>query len=481
MKTSSIKKNFLMNVILTLSSIIFPLITFPYVSRVLLPEGTGKVAFATSVIAYFNMFAQLGIPTYGIRACARVRDDKEKLSKVTMELLYLNVFFAILSSIAFIFSVYLIPKFRSDSALFLIMGITILLNAIGMSWLFQGLEQYTYITIRSVIFKFIALIAMLLLVHDKTAYVIYGGITIFASSASNILNLFYSKKFINYRREKLFPWRHLKYILIFFAMSVATTIYTNLDAVMLGFMSTDIDVGYYNTAVKVKGLLTSIVTSLGAVLLPRSSYYIEHKEYEEFTEISTKALNFVFVIATPLMIYFILFAKQSIYILSGSAYDGSIVPMQIIMPTLLFIGLSNIIGFQILVPTGNEKVVLYSEIAGALTDLIINAILIPNYKSSGAAIGTVVAEFIVLLVQYLFVKDSVNPMLKNISFWKIVIAISISVFASTWVNKLSLNNFLTLITSAIIFFVVYFMSLLAMREKFTKYLFEQSIKKIIRK
>ena len=177
-----------------------------------------------------------------------------------------------------------------------------------MEWLYKALEQYTYITVRSVIFKFIALIFMFFLVHKQTDYVIYGGITIFAASASNILNLINAHKFINLKPVGNYNFRrHLKPVLIFFAMSCATTIYTNLDTVMLGFMTTDTDVGYYNAAVKIKVILVSVVTSLGTVLLPRASYYIQRGELKEFHRITRKALNFVFLMATPLFVYFMRF------------------------------------------------------------------------------------------------------------------------------------------------------------------------------
>lgn len=398
MKKKSIKLNFVMNIILTMSSFIFPLITFPYVSRVLLPVGTGKVSMATSVITYFSMFAQLGIPTYGIRACAKVRDNREKLSKVAQELLIINIIMSMISYMVLIILLFYVPKFRCEKELYVMLSFNIILTSIGMEWLYKALEQYTYITVRSVIFKFIALIFMFFLVHKQTDYVIYGGITIFAASASNILNLINAHKFINLKPVGNYNFRrHLKPVLIFFAMSCATTIYTNLDTVMLGFMTTDTDVGYYNAAVKIKVILVSVVTSLGTVLLPRASYYIQRGELKEFHRITRKALNFVFLMATPLFVYFIYFAKEGIFFLSGNNYVGSIIPMQVIMPTLLLIGITNILGIQILVPPGREKIVLYSEIVGAVVDVIINALLIPVYASTGAAIGTLVAEFAVFV------------------------------------------------------------------------------------
>ena len=169
-KQRSLKMNFIMNALLTMSSFIFPLITFPYISRILLPTGMGKVNFATSIINYFLLFSQLGIPTYGIRACARVRDNKEELTRVTHELLFINIVISTLSYIVFFITVFTVPRLYNDKTLFILMSFTIILTAIGMEWLYRALEQYTYITVRSIIFKFIALAAMFLLIHKQSYY-----------------------------------------------------------------------------------------------------------------------------------------------------------------------------------------------------------------------------------------------------------------------------------------------------------------------
>ena len=171
------------------------------------------------------------------------------------------------------------------------------------------------------------------------------------------------------------------------------------------------------------------------------------------------------LIATPLMLYFIYFAKEGIYFLSGNAYSGSIVPMQVIMPTLLLIGITNILGIQILVPMGREKVVLYSEIAGAIVDIIVNALLIPKYASTGAAIGTLVAEFAVLVVQYWSLKNEVRDSFKQIHYIKIAIALVLGSMASLWVKLLGLGNFITLVISAVLFFGAYALVLLAFKEE----------------
>lgn len=466
-RTKSLQFNFLMNSILTLSSIIFPLITFPYVSRILLPEGVGKVSLATSVVSYFSLIAQLGIPTYGIRVCAKVRDNKEELVSCTQELLIINIIMSVISYIGYFSMVFLIDKLANEKCLYIVMSTTILLNSIGIEWLYKGLEQYTYITIRSIAFKILALIALFLFVHQRSDYVLYGAISVLAASLSNVLNFINARKYIFQRSyRKLQFRRHLNAILIFFAMSCATTIYTHLDTIMIGFMNTDADVGYYNSAIKIKQFLVSIVTSLGAVLLPRSSYYIETNQLDNFKKVSQKALRFVFVVGIPMTIYFILFAKPCIYLLSGEAFTKSILPMQILMPTVLFIGLSNLLGMQMLVPLGKEIHILYSEVLGAVTDFIINIILIPQYSSAGAAVGTLIAEFVVLLYQYIILQDIVGKMFRGISYGKLIIAAILSAVISMSILQFEFNYFFTLCISAGLFGIIYFSILILSKEKF---------------
>ena len=476
-KIKSVKFNFIMNSILTASAMIFPIITYPYVSRILQPEGIGTVSFANSVITYFSMFAQLGIPMYGIRACAKVRDDKEKLTRTVQEIMMINMITCLIVYIAFFGSLYFVPQFRQEKTLYLIMGSLILFNTIGVEWLYKGLEQYSYITVRSIVFKFIALLAMFLLVHEKEDYVIYGGITIFAAAGSNFLNFINLRKYIYLRPMGEYNFRqHIKPISVFFAMSIATTIYTNMDNVMLGFIKGTTENGYYDAAVKIKNILVSFVSSLGTVLLPRVSYYIETGEKEEFSRITKKALNFVFLLSVPLCVYFIIFARPSIYLLSGTMFENSILPMRLIMPTLVFIGLTNIIGLQILVPLGKENQVLYSEIAGAVVNIIVNMFLIPRMGAAGAAIGTVLAEIMVFIVQVYALKDVVVKILKKISYWKIAIALVLASFVSVWVNSMNWGNFLILLFSALLFFGVYVLTLIIFREKLVKEILDDMLR-----
>ena len=474
----SLKLNFVMNAILTMSSFIFPLISYPYVSRILLPEGTGKVSFATSLIAYFIMFAQLGIPTYGVRACSRVRDDRQALTRTAQELLIINLIMTALSYMALFLALLFVPRLRAERTLYLLVSLSMIFNTIGMEWLYKALEQYTYITVRSIVFKIVALIAMFVLIHSREDYVIYGGITILASSASGICNFVHARRFISLRPVGGYRFRpHLKAVAVFFAMACASTVYTNLDTVMLGFMTSDETVGYYNAAVRIKSILVSIVTSLGAVLLPRASYYVERGEMDRFRQITRKALNFVFLAAVPMMIYFMVFARQGIFLLSGENYAGAVRPMQWIMPTLLFIGLSNVLGIQILVPLNREKVVLWSIIAGAAVDVVLNVVLIPKYGASGAAAATSVAELVVLAVQFFVLGKEATGAFAAVSFGKLLPALVVGIAAASWVLLMQWGSFVTLLLSGILFFGSYLAMLLVLKEEMVKQLLLQLLKR----
>lgn len=455
-KQKSLKVNSIMNAILSVSALIFPLITFPYVSRIIGPSGTGKVSFANSVVSYFLMLSQLGMPTYAVITCSKVRLDREKLTRTVQELLIISVLTCVISGFLLFILVINVDKLYNEKILYLIAGSTILLTTVGVEWLYKALELYSYITIRSIAFKIVALLAMFMLVKTEDDYVFYCGISVFASSASYLCNIACIHKYIclkpigNYNLK-----RHLRPIFTFFAISCVATIYTNLDTVMLGFMKSDIDVGYYNAAVKVKQILVSVVTSLSVVLLPRAAYYIENKKYTEYKIITQKAFNFIVLLSFPLAVFFTVFSEEAICLLSGVKYEGAIVPMQIIMPTVLLIGLSNLIGGQVLIPIGKEKELLYAEIIGALLDVFINILLIPKLSSTGAAIGTLFAELCVTLICAWRSKEIIGNIIIQVNYLRIIMALILGIVASTWVKLMEFSFLTTLIISSILFFGTY--------------------------
>lgn len=465
MKIRSVKFNFIMNFILTVSSIVFPMITFPYVTRTLGAAANGKVAFATSVMVYFFMFASLGIPTYGIRSCAKVRDDKEKLSKTVQELLIINSVTMAISYAVFLILLFLVPEFQEEKTLFLINSAGLVLNVIGVTWLYSALEQYAYITMCSMAFKVLALIAMFALVKKPEDYIVYGAITVIASVGSYVLNFCNLQKFVSLKKKGVYNFKqHMKPILVFFAMSAAISVYTNLDIVMLRFMKDNVEVGYYDASIKVKNILVMFVTSLGTVLLPRLSFYVQHNEEKQFEETIKKAFQFVFVIAAPVTVYFMLFARQSILLLAGDDYLAAITPMIVLMPTVLLIGLSNITGIQVLTPRQMEQRVLISILFGAVLDFVLNLILIPQYGAAGAAFATCMAELLVLFVQCIFLREFLKKIVRDMGIWKLCAALIPAGIGSVLVSVLvSGGVFVTLVVSSITFLGIYGVLLLVLR------------------
>ena len=483
MKIHSVKYNFIMNAILTVAGIIFPLITFPYISRVLLVEGSGKVAFATSVVTYFTMFASLGIPTYGVRACAIVRDNKEKLSKTVQELLIISGGTTLLTYIVFGISLFVIPEFAQERTLLLIVGLGIGLNTIGVQWLYNALEQYSYITTCSILFKVIGMILMFLLVKESSDYQIYGGVYVIASFGSYVLNFICLRKFVTFQKTGTYQFKqHLKHIMVFFAMSAGASIYLNLDVVMLRFLQSNEAVGYYNAGIKVKTVLVTCVTSLGTVLLPRLSYYIETADKKAFQLMVGKAFRFVFVAASAVTVYFSIFARESILLLSGEAFLPAVGPMMILMPTVLLIGLSNVTGIQILTPNGREREVMYSVWGGAILDFVLNLIVIPKFSANGAALSTLLAEGMVLLLQCWFLRDVLWSYIRQVQCWKIVIALAVAsvmtIPVKIWIDS---GVFVTLLVSAIVFFGGYAVVLLLLKEPFVSEILNSGIHAIVRK
>lgn len=477
-KIKSVKFNFIMNFILTLSNILFPLLTFPYVSRVLLPVGTGRISFVTSVVAYFSMFGMLGVAKYGIRQCAKVRDDKELLSKTVQEIFILNSIAMALATVAYVTVIMSVPRFAEDRVLFLINILTLVFTLLGVDWVYKGLEQYQFIAVRSIAFKVISIIAMFLLVKQQSDVVTYGTITVLAAVGSNVFNFINLRHMIIIKRHtNLNIKQHIKPTLSFFFLAIATIVYTNLDVVVLGFIHGNDAVGYYNAAVKIKAVLVTLVTSLGAVLLPRLSYYVQNKHYEEFKRLTQKSMHFILISALAMCLYFMYFAKQGIEFLSGKGYEPSILPMVILMPTLVCIGLSNLIGIQIMVPMGNEKYLVRSVCFGALADLLVNVFLVPTHAVVGAAIGNLTAEVVVVVYQMYCVRELLANVVDKRNLVKIVAVIGISSLLLPFLPIFS-SPFLTLSLSAFIYFSVVGIGLCLVKEQFVRELLGGVLRKI---
>ena len=469
LKIRGVKYNLLMNIILKLSSLIFPLITLPYVTRTLGSVANGKIAFATSIVNYFSMFAQLGIPTYGIRTCATCRDDKEQLTKTVHELMIINSISVFVTYILFIIAIIEVPRFRQDRILLVVNAASILLNMLGMEWLYQAVEQYRYITIRNIGFKCISIIAMFMFVHKPSDYVIYSILIVISSGGSNILNLWNARKIINskshYKRYNL--KKHLHPIVIFFMLSVAISLYTSMDTVMLGFLSSDREVAYYSLATKVKMVLATTISALGPVLLPRITYCLNNGQQEKFVNYIRKSFHFVLLISIPLTIYFVSMANETVELLGGSEYKDATSCMRIITLAIIPLGIGNIVCSQILTPLGKEKLTMYSTIYGAIINLTMNAIFIPKLGALGAAVATVLAESVVTCVQMRYVWNEIKEIVFQLKYWKFIIAVFLAFIVMEVLKKIILVNniFLLFVITAVLFFGIYFIILCFLKEE----------------
>lgn len=398
---NSIKRNAVLNIGRTLLSIVFPLITFPYATRVLLPEGIGKTQFASGIISYFVMIAGLGIGTYGIRETAKKRDDAEALSKVTKELFLLNLVPTFISYILFGIALFFVPKFSAYRSLLIVYSATILFTTLGIEWLYSGMEQYSYITLRQFFFQICSLIALFIFVRQKEDVLKYAAISVFANVGANACNFVHSRKYIQWRLPvKLEITRHLKPVFILFGMRVAASLYVALDTTLLGFLTDDAQVGYYEAANKMARVVVSLITSVTAVMLPRLSYYVEKKDIASFKVLLEQSFNILILFALPLSAGLFLLSRNIILIISGVNFSPAVSTMRVLSPLVLVIPLSSFFGNQIFLPLGKERISLYAMLTGAVVNIVLSIIFIKRHGAFGAAFASLIAESSIVLFYF---------------------------------------------------------------------------------
>lgn len=482
MKLRTLKFNFAMNMLLTVSNFLFPLITFPYISRVLGPVGTGKVAFAYSIVSYFTILAAFGVANYGIRACASVRDDKDKLSKVVQEILLINILLMVFVYFIYMAGIYCVPELRVEKNLFLISGANILFTIVGVEWLYKGVEQYFYITIRSIIFKLAAFILIFILIKSPADYGIYAFIIIFATVGSGVVNLFNLKNIINIKKYPDYDFiRHIKPMTTFFIITLAVAFYVNVSVALLGFWKGNAEVGYYNAAYRIKDVMVSIITALGAVLLPRLSYYIENDMRIEFNNVIKKSMQFIFITSLPLALFCVIFSRSAVLILAGTAYEGSIIPLQVLSIIIFIVGVSNLTGIQMLIPLKKEKYLCYSVIFAAIVNMVCNFVLMPRYGAIGTAFSVVIAELCILVIQVYVLKDFFAILFGSISYLKLLVSLGIACLSSILLNAyLPYGEIVTFLISASIYFTSYLIILIVLKDSFLVSTYQQMKNRFIR-
>lgn len=448
-KKKKLISNYIYNMMFTSLNLLFPLITLPYVSRIIGVDGIGKVNFANSIVNYFLMVASLGIPLYGVREIAKVRNDKERLSNTFSEIFTINLLSTIFCITIYYLMVFNIEYFKNDRTLFYISGISLLLNILNIDWFFQGLEEYRFIAIRSSIVKLISIILLFTLVRNRSDYIIYALINVIALSGNNIINIMNMTKITKISFKNLNIKNRIAPISILLSIQVAISIYANLDTTMCGILANDESVGFYSNAVKINRVIVTIVISISTILLPRLSYYVENNMMNDFKRIVNLVFKMLLFIGIPAMVGSFILSKEIIIIMFGSEFIPAIITMKILSPLIIILSIGNLFGTQVLVPLGKEKKLLISVLLGSIINFTLNIILIPIYKENGAAFATVVAEFIIMVVQVYFAKQKIRVYLSFKEFITIIIS-NISMLIVIIILKIILSNILITLMLSII-------------------------------
>ena len=411
MANKSIKKNYIYNLAYQILLVLTPLITTPYVSRILGADGVGTISYAESIVSYFVLFATLGISIFGQREISYVQDDKEKLSDVFWETKALQV---ITSAIALVFYIVL-AMFQKNTVLYLVFSFSILSVLVDVVWLMQGMEEFGIVVARNFVFKIIGVLYIFLQVKTKDDLIKYVFGYAFFLFLSSLSLWIYVPRFVNRPDfRKIRPFRNIKAVISLFIPTIAVQIYTVLDKTMIGFITQDaFENGYYEQAIKIAKLVLTLVTALGTVMIPRIGYHFGRGETEKVQYYMYRGYRFIWFLGIPLCFGLIGTAPNFVPWFFGDGFQKVIPLLRILSFLILAIGISSVTGMQYLVPTKREHLLTLTVVIGAVVNFFCNLVLIYYFKSMGAAMASLTAETTISLVQIFLVR-------KELSFWKIM-------------------------------------------------------------
>lgn len=397
------KKNFIYNVLYQILILIIPLITMPYVSRALGADGIGIYSYTYSIAYYFMIIAMLGLNNYGNRTIAKVRDNKEELSKQ-----FCSIYaFQLISSLVMI-TAYLIYIFAFDNQykiFALIQTMYVISSMFDINWFFFGIEKFKLTITRNTIIRVLSLVLIFIFVKTPSDVWKYTAILAGSTLFSNVVLFSFLRKYI--KLVKVSPkdvFKHFKPCLVLFLPVIAVSIYKIMDKIMLGSMSTVKEVGYYENAEKITQVPISIITALGTVMLPRVSNMLSNNQEEQVKKTISKTMPFIMFLTFPMVLGLILISKEFSIIFFGSDFEKSGYLIQLLSITIVFLAWGNVIRTQYLIPKEMDKQYIISAFLGAIVNFILNCIFIPLYQSVGACIGTIAAEFIVMFYQTFVVR-----------------------------------------------------------------------------
>lgn len=441
------KKNYLYNLILSLVNILFPILSFPYVSRVIGPTGIGKVQFITSFAQYFAIVAALGIPIYGIREVAKYKHDKKALSAVSTELFIIYISTSVLLSILYFGVIFLFPYFREDQGLYLAAGFLVLLAFSSLDWFFAGLEEFKSIALRSIAVKVISLLLLYLFVNDAGDYKEYLFITMFSLLGNNLISLAILLKKIEVSRSSPTIKKHIRPLLLIFSTTVATSLYTVLDTVLLGFLADPEAVGLYTAAAKLSKITIPFLTSMGIVFIPQLTKKLFESRTEDVNSLINKSFSFNVFFSIPIVVGLYVLSTEFITVFSGEEFLPAVPAMQILSVLPFAIGMGYLFGYQMLVAAGKDKELLYSVIGGVVMSLFLNFLLVPHLREVGSAIASVSSELIVTITYFYFVQRNYALSYSWGEIARAAISAALFIPAIIWIKDMEIHIIARLIAS----------------------------------
>lgn len=412
MKKKSLGVNAFLNGLRSVLNLLFPLITFPYVSRVLSVSGIGIYNFSNTYISYFILIAGLGIATYAVREGSKYRENKDKINKFASQIFSLNMIATVIAYLLLFASLIIFKNLHNYVSCILIFSLQILFTTLGTEWIYTIFEDYAYITIRSIVFKIISIILLFLLVRKPEDYLIYAGITVFSAVGSNFLNFIHARNFVHIKLTTKTNWRyHLKPILVIFASAIAVTIYVSSDTTILGLLKNDYAVGIYSTSVKIYQIAQGLISALLTVTIPRLAFLWGKRRIREYNQVLSKVIDFLGVLVLPASVGLIMLSREVVLIIASVKYLPSVNSLRIISWAIIFSIFGWIFSDCVLIPAKRENLVLRNTIITAIENIILNFILIPLMSYDGTSLSTVIAEFTVMIMNGYSCWDIIKPII----------------------------------------------------------------------
>ena len=472
MQKSNVKKNTIFNAVKTVFGIIYPLITFPYISRVLMAENVGKVNFGNSIVSYFSLIASLGVSTYAIRECSKVRDNQEELNRTTSQIFSINIISTVISYFALVITLIVARPLENYRELICIQSATILFTTLGADWINSAMEDFKFIAIRTMGMQLVSLALMFLFVRRPEDYIKYAVISVVASSGANIINIFYRRKFCKMRFTLQIDWKqHMPPLMNLFLIIAIQTIFVSSDITILGLLRGDIEVGIYSASVKIFNIINTLIGCVNAVVIPQMSSSFYENDYEKINKLYTYSAHTIMIMALPMIIGVILTSKEIIYITAGDEYlDGS-VALQILAIATFFSQLGGLLSNLILIPSGNESKCLISTICASLVNIVLNFILIPAWSYNAAAFTTLLSQ----IISWVMVVPYADKNVKLFSFLKKakapLVGSALIIIVNYIVRLMVKNYYMTFALIVVISIVMYFYVLCIFKDEvFADYL-----------